>query len=115
MKKPVAQMTEREMLEELITEKRRNDIVKIVFLGIFLAVSVIVIILLAVYLPPVIAFFRRLSESVQQVQEELQRVLNAADSVRETLSGIGSAGKDTLENAAAQLNELLERIAGFFR
>ena len=100
MKKPVAQMTEREMLEELVAEKRRNDVVKIV--------------LLAVWLPPVIAFFRELSESIRQVRGELQRILDAADSVQKAVSGAGSAGWDTLKNLSEQLGELLGKIKSFF-
>ena len=115
MRKPVAEMTEREMLEELVSEKRRNDVIRLVLLGICAAAAVIVIVLLAIYLPPVIAFFRQLNESIQQVQGEFQKIQEAIDSVRETVSGIGSAGKETLESAVEQITDLLGRITGFFR
>ena len=114
MKKPVAQMTDREMLEELVAEKRRNDVVKIVLLCVLLAAAVTVIVLLAVWLPPVIAFFRELSESIRQVRGELQRILDAADSVQKAVSGAGSAGWDTLKNLSEQLGDLLGKIKSFF-
>jgi uncharacterized protein YoxC len=96
MLKPIATMTDHEMLVELLQEKRRNDRMKNIKYAILGAVLVILIILAAKYLPPVIRYFRSVQETLQQIQASVSQVQNLTDSVKESVSG------------------LLEKIGGLF-
>ena len=60
MLKPVAAMTDHEMLVELMYEKRRNDRARNIKYMIAGAVLVLIIILSIKYVPPVVRYFQRL-------------------------------------------------------
>ena len=58
MLKPVAAMTDHEMLVELMYEKRRNDRARNIKYMIAGAVLVLIIILSIKYVPPVVRYFQ---------------------------------------------------------
>ena len=66
-RKPIPEMTDREMLIELLQEKRRAENLRWVRLGVVAALVLAIGILCAVYLPPVIRYFRKLNELLERV------------------------------------------------
>ena len=60
-------MTDREILIELLQEKRRAENLRWVRLGVVAALVLAIGILCAVYLPPVIRYFRKLNELLERV------------------------------------------------
>lgn len=115
MQKPIEEMSDHEMLVELLREKRRAETLRYVKISVYAAIIITIGILCAIYLPPIIAYFRKLNETVQQIQQAMQQVQSATDSVRDTVAGIGESGADALREASEKLNELLEKVPRFFR
>lgn len=111
----VEEMTERELLEELIVQKRREQTARRIKGGVCVLLLAVLTAALLRYLPPVIAYFQQLRETVEQVQENLQQLRNAADGITETVGGLRDAGQETLQDAVERLNELLGRLPGIFR
>lgn len=103
------------MLEELLKEKRGRDDIRTVKLILWALAAVVVAVLLAIYLPPVIAYFRRLNETIGQIQQTLDQIRAATDNVRDTVVSLGESGRSALQSAVGALNELLERIPRIFR
>ena len=66
-RKPIPEMTDREILIELLQEKRRAENLRWVRLGVVAALVLAIGILCAVYLPPVIRYFRKLNELLERV------------------------------------------------
>ena len=64
----IEEMTEREMLEELLEHKRRDQSARRVKLGITVLLLAALCVLLVAYLPPVVGYFRQLGEAVRQIR-----------------------------------------------
>ena len=110
MQKPIEEMSDHEMLVELLREKRRAGTLRYVKIAVYSAIIIAIGILCAIYLPPIIAYL-----TVQQIQQAMQQIQSATDSVRDTVAGIGESGADALREASEKLNELLEKVPRFFR
>ncbi len=115
MRKPICDMSEREMLAELLAAQRREEDLRRLGLGLRLLLLAAVAALLIIYLPPVIRYFRDLSASIRQLQEGIQQVQNTVTGVKESLSGLGASGLEALQRAAEKLNELLDNLPPIFR
>ena len=88
MFKPISAMSDHEMLVELLKEKRRNDRARNFKYMIAGACIVLIVILLAKYLPPVITFFRRIDSSLDQVQQGIGQVQDVADGIKDSVSSL---------------------------
>lgn len=115
MRKPIEDMTDHEMLVELLSEKRREENRRYAKIGFYILIAVAIIILCAIYLPPVIAYFRKLNDTVQQIQQAIRQVQTTTDNIKSTVVGIGESGSEALKSAADKLNELLEKVPRIFR
>ena len=115
MQKPIEMMTDHEMLQELLEEKRRADRVRSIKIAVCAAILIAVAVLCAIYLPPIIEYFRKLNESVQQIRSTLQELRAVTDAVRETVGNLRDAGTERLESALDRINELLEGFPAIFR
>ena len=115
MRKPIDEMTDHEMLVELLSEKRRTDTVRYIKLGAYVLIAIVIIVLCAKYLPPVIAYFRQLNETLNQLRQGIERVQTTTDNIKTTVNGIGESGAELLQSASNQLGELLEKIPKVFR
>ena len=115
MRRPVEEMTERELLEELVQEKRLQETLRRVRLGVYAVLAVAAAVLLAIYLPPVVRYFRQLSTTLQQIRQAVEQASAALDSVRQTVAGIEEGGAAALQSAADRLNELIGGISAWFR
>ena len=85
MLKPIAAMTDHEMLLELMQEKRRNDRSRKIRYMIAGAVIVLTVILLIRFLPPAVSYFRTMKETIDRMQASVTEIQNAADSIRNTI------------------------------
>jgi len=77
-------MTDRELLEELVEEKRREETWRILDLIWKIVIIIAVLILCYHFLPSVINFFRELYEMVQSIKQ-------AADSIQKGISEVSGA------------------------
>ncbi len=88
MLKPVAAMTDHEMLVELMQEKRRNERARNIKYMIAGAVLVLVIILLIKYVPPVVRYFQKLNGTIETMQNSIAAVQGVADSINGTVTNL---------------------------
>lgn len=135
MNKPVEEMTDRELLEELIREKRLQERTRNFRIGCRVAVALVVVILLCVYLPPVIRFYRQANETMQQVRDAVGQVRGGVeqvkgastrvqgtmdelqgtvDSIKDSLTNLKQNGVDVLQGTMDQLNQLLSGFPKFW-
>ena len=88
MLKPVAAMTDHEMLVELMYEKRRNDRARNIKYMIAGAVLVLIIILSIKYVPPVVRYFQKLNETIETMQNSVAAIQGVADNINETITNL---------------------------
>ncbi len=88
MAKPISAMTDREMLAELLQEKRRNDRARNIQYMIAGALLVIAAVLLYRFLPPVIHYFQRLNDTIDTIQSGVDQVQSVTDGIKETLGSV---------------------------
>lgn len=88
MLKPIAAMTDHEMLVELLQEKRRADKMRNIKYAIAGAVCAVLIFLLIKYLPPVISYFRSVQETIEQIQSGVEQVQTVTDTVKDSVTGL---------------------------
>ncbi|MBQ9330789.1 MAG: hypothetical protein IJ221_07425 [Oscillibacter sp.] len=124
MRKPIEDMTDREILAELLAEKRRAEKWRYVGLGVRLAVLAVVAALCLRYLPPVLSFARdayaavetanaQVAQARQQmegIRSQLSDLQTTAEGIRTAVAGIQDIGSAALESAADRLNDLLSRF-----
>lgn len=115
MRRPVEEMTERELLEELVQEKRLQETLRHIRLGVYAVLVVAVAILLAIYLPPVIRYFRQLGATLQQIRQAVEQASASLDGMRQTVAAIEEGGAAALQSAADRLNELISGFSAWFR
>ena len=114
MRRPVEEMTDRELLEELVKEKRIQETLRRIRLGVGAAIFVAVAVLLAVYLPPAVRYFRQLNEEMQQIRRVAEQAGASLDGMRQEIVSIERGGAAALQNAADRLNELLNSFPAWF-
>ncbi|MBP5749714.1 MAG: hypothetical protein J6X24_02890 [Firmicutes bacterium] len=86
MLKPIAAMTDHEMLVELMQEKRRNDRARNIKYMIAGAIVLLIIILLIRYLPPAVRYFRSLTDSLNTIRSGVDSVRGVADNVNDKVN-----------------------------
>ena len=88
MLKPIAAMTDHEMLVELMQEKRRSDRARKIRYMIAGALLLLIAILLYKYLPPAIRYFRSLGESLETIRGGVDSVRGVADNVNDKINSL---------------------------
>ena len=88
MLKPIAAMTDHEMLVELMHEKRRNDRTRNIKYMIIGAIVVLIAILLFKFLPPVVRYFHNLNETIDRLQTGISEVQGVTNSIKETVGSL---------------------------
>ena len=95
-RKEIADMSERELLEELVVEKRRDETIRIVKYIVKAVIAAVIIVLLLIYGPKIIEFFSNLSNSVNTLNTKLQEISDMITSLNESVqsffSGSGLGG-----------------------
>ena len=87
-RKEIRDMTERELLMELVEEKRREETLRIIERTVSGILLLVVLILIGIYGPRVYRFFHDLYSTVTSINEKLNAIMETAGSLKESLSGI---------------------------
>ena len=115
MRPAVETMTDRAILEELLREKRRSETMR----WIKIAVTVLVLILLAVLLfkivPGIIQFFRNINDTMEQLRGGMDQIRETADGLKQSISGWSTNGLETIKEAAEKLGDLLNMLPSWLR
>ena len=136
MRKSIESMSDRELLMELVADKRRADRARRIKTIVWLAVAAALLVLALIYLPPLAARIRQFNQTMDQLQqaatsaneffdnvkgigydklaETVESVNQAAARVREITDGLSEAGLETLEESIGELNDMIARLRGFF-
>lgn len=102
--KDINEMTDHEILVELLEEKRRNDrnrIIKYVLYGI---VALVIIILLSIYVPKIMAWVDRYNKFMNEIE-------TTTNSVKEFVDGVGTSTTQKIDEVLDGINAFLK----FFR
>lgn len=103
MMKDIEQMSDHELLMELVKEKRRNDKLRYVKYGVYGIIALVVIILCIKYVPKLVAFFKEYNEVMNQLKQ-------ASDSVKKVSDSISSETIETFNDVAKAIKDLLGRF-----
>ncbi len=117
-KKPVEEMSERELLMELVTEKRRQDKARVVKYAVLAAVIIAIAVLAIIYVPKIVNAYKALMETYSQVQElsleaedALGQVEGAVEKAHETMDNINDTLNNKLNPAIDSYNSLRDAAA----
>ncbi len=136
MRKEIEKMSERELLMELVEEKRRAEKWRLVRLCAVGAVVLALAILCAVYVPRIVESVQRFNEAVTSLQnttnqiqsfyngvkdagldklsEAAENIDAAAQEAKRIMDGLSEAGLGDLKDSLAGLNDFAEKVRGFF-
>ena len=96
-------MSDHELLMELVREQHRRDKREKTRLYISLAVLLVIVVILAVWVPKIIALQRELNDTLQQINA-------VAEQVENTLDGIDLEG---LKNIMETLQKAIQKLSPF--
>ena len=108
-------MTDRELLIELVKDKRRLEKTQLVRWGINAAVIILTVVLLTVYLIPTMKTVRKADAAIDMMQEEVENIKGGFDDAMEKLSEFKAladkfSGIDGLDEKLAAFDEIGEKI-----
>ena len=106
MNKDIDNMSEKELLAELVRQGRRNERADMIKVSVLCVLLLAVVILALVYVPKIVAPIQQLSDSMEQIEtsfDEAKRVLSSFD--KETIDNF----KQTMES----LNETSQQARVF--
>lgn len=83
-----ADMSDRELLMELVEEKRRAETWRYIQLVWYLIILLAVVILAVKFLPPVISFFKDLHDMLESVQQTSQEISQGYHDFTESFNNI---------------------------
>lgn len=96
-----ADMSDRELLMELVEEKRRAETWRYIKLVWYCIILMAVVILAVKFLPPIISFFRDLHDMMENVQQTSQEISQGYHDFTESINGLNLGGglsfKDLME------------------
>ena len=96
-----ADMSDRELLMELVEEKRRAETWRYIKLVWYLFILLVIVVLAVKFLPPIISFFRDLYDMIQSVQQTSQEISEGYHEITESINGLNLGGglsfKDLIE------------------
>jgi len=91
-----ADMSDRELLMELVEEKRRAETWRYIQLAWTLLILLVIIILAVKFLPGIISFFKDLHDMIQSVQQTSQEISEGYHEITESINGLNLGGGFTL-------------------
>ncbi len=100
-KKPVEAMTERELLQELVKERRVDSFYRNLDVAVRAVIILAVLIIAIIVIPKIAAFYLDFKETMDAVQGTMSQIEASMDGMKET-------GEKTLEN----LDTLLKGLQG---
>ena len=81
-----SEMTERELLMELVEEKRRAETWRYIHIAWNITLLIVVLFLAYKFLPGIIAFFKDLHDTVQSIKQTADQISQGFQSVADSLS-----------------------------
>ena len=105
-KTPIEEMTDHEMLVELLKEKRLRDKLRLVKLIVWAIVLVVLLILAFIYVPPVIRFFKEVHDNLESISKSLESLNQTVTDAYGNITDISDSIKEQLENLKALENML---------
>ncbi len=105
-KTPIEEMTDHEMLVELLKEKRLRDKLRLVKLIVWAIVLVVLLILAFIYVPPVIQFFKEVHDNLESISKSLESLNQTVTDAYGNITDISDSIKEQLENLKALENML---------
>jgi len=103
--KDMQEMTDRELLMELLEDKRRQEKERKVKYWVLAAVVLVIAVLLVIYIPKAAAFFDNVNRTMAMMETEVDNIKVSFDSAMQKI--------DELENSGlADLAELSEQLKG---
>ena len=118
----ISSMTDRELLEELLAAKRRQETLQKVRLGIHVCVLLLIVWLGLRYIPPIIAFCRELKEGIDQIASLGETLAPAFEQIGPAMEQIGPAlekiqelniDPKTLEELTKQIGRITDLLDKF--
>lgn len=109
--KPVAEMSDRELLMELVTEKRRQEKMRYVKYTVWGIVIIALIVLACIYVPKIAAAYEQVMEACAQIQEVSERADSVASQAEETMNNINDTLINKLNPAIDSYNSLRDAAA----
>ncbi len=98
-KKPVETMTERELLQELVKERRVDSFYRNLDVAVRTVIILAVLIIAIIVIPKIAAFYLDFKETMDGVQATMRQIEGSMDGMKET-------GEKTLENLDTMLKGL---------
>lgn len=136
MHKQTENMSEHELLEELVRQGKRREMIEQIKLGVVSILLLTIIVLAFVYIPRILEPMRQVSQSMEQVEqaaEEAKRVLSSfdektVDQIKQTMESLNEtsqqvrvlmdklkdSGLDKLQSTIESLNNSLGSFLKFF-
>ena len=110
-KKPaVEEMTDHEMLMELVRAKRRDEKIRLVKLIVWVVIAAVIIIALMIYLPPVIDFFKELQKNIKSISDSLETMEEYVTELHDSLSDVST----TIQGELDKISDLIPKgLFGF--
>ena len=113
-------MSDRELLLELVSEKRRQDKVRVIKYIVWAVVLIALIVLAAVYVPKIVALYNYANQALQEVDSTMSEVDGTMQEINDTLiklntdyDSLKSNGLDILQDATDTVNGLIEKLRSF--
>lgn len=110
MKPAIEEMSDHEILMELIRDKRRNDRNRYIKNIVRIAIAVAVIVLLIIVVPPVVRFFRQLNETINMMQDGMSQVTAIAEDMRSQVEGSIADIETFVNDTKGQLDDKLGQL-----
>ena len=83
-----SEMSTRDLLIELVEEKRREETLRIISIAVRVVILVVIIILLAKYLPGIIRFFKDMYDTLHSIQETANQISSGYEELSESINSI---------------------------
>ena len=104
---PLENMTEREMLEELIAEKKRRDRMRPVWIAAAAVLVVLIAVFVVRFMVPIGGYVRSIEESMTYMQSEVEAVKEQAVTV---MNDIQTKMEDIDIEGIKKMSEMLDQI-----
>ena len=101
--KDYSQMSDHELLMELVKEKRRNDKIRYIRYGFYALILLTVIIIGAIYIPKIVAVIRRYNQFMDQME-----------GLNDKVSSFVNEGTVNLLDSVKSILEKMQKLLGGF-
>lgn len=97
-KTPIEQMTDHEMLVELLEEKRLRDKLRLIKLIGWGVVAIVLVVLAVIYVPPMVRFFKEVHDNIDSISKSLESLNETVTDAYGNITEVSDSIKEQLEN-----------------